>query len=239
MTGSEGGASGSAGERDRPLRLALETSSRLGGVAVGRGDVLLAESLLSVRATHSETVLPEVDRLLERCGLRPGDFDEVVVGAGPGSFTGVRIAAALAKGLCAATGARLRAFTSLAAVAAGSGQVGRVCVLVDARRDELYAAAWESAPGPEPSLGPLVARVDELLARLGGGGGWTFAGDGAVARRDALEERDGRVLPAAFAAPRPSSLLRLAHEFPSSGTVEAPATWEPAYLRPSGAERGV
>lgn len=132
------------------LSLALETSTRLGSVAVGRDGELLAESSLSVRAAHSETVLPEVRRLLERCSVAPRELARVVVGAGPGSFTGVRIAASLAKGLCAATGAELTAFSGLAAVAAGTGMAGDVCVLLDARRDEVYAAAWTGPSAREP-----------------------------------------------------------------------------------------
>lgn len=222
-----------------PLRLALETSTRLGGAAIGRGDVLLAESLLSVRATHSETVLPEVERLLERCDLEPRELEEVVVGSGPGSFTGVRIAASLAKGMCAAAGASLRAFSSLAAVAAGTGLPERLCVLADARGEQLYAAAWEGTPGPEADLGPTVATLEEVVGSLGGAAGWSFAGWGAVARRERLEEGGGRVLPPLHAAPRPAALLRLAAEHPSAGAVADRGTWEPAYLRASGAERGV
>ena len=221
------------------LRLALETGGRLGGAGLARGEQLLAESMLSVRATHSETVLPEVDRLLERCGVRPEELAEVVVGAGPGSFTGVRIAASLAKGLCAATGAGLRAFSSLASVAAGTGVPGRLCVLLDARGDEVYAAAWPEGPAPDPEVGPHVAETAAIVERLGGAEEWTFAGDGAVSRRDELEARGGRVLPPLFAASRPASLLWLAEAFPAAGRVEDPATWEPSYLRSSGAERGV
>lgn len=219
------------------LRLALDTSTRLGSVAVGRDGELLAETTLSVRAAHSETILPEARRLLERCGSGPAELDEVVVGAGPGSFTGVRIAAALAKGLRAATGASLRAYSSLAAVAAGTGVAGRVCALLDARREEVYAAAWEDPERPEPSLSPTVAAVDELTGRLGPG--WTFAGPGAGTHRTALEEAGGRVLPPIFAVPRGAALLRLAGAWPGAGRVEDPAGWEPAYVRDSGAERGL
>lgn len=221
------------------LRLALETSSPLGGAALARGDRLLAETLLSVRATHSETVLPEVERLLRRCGVEAREIEEVVVGAGPGSFTGVRIAASLSKGLCAATGAPLRAFSSLAAVAAGTGVADGVCVLVDARRDEVYAAAWAGPPGPEPGQGPLAGPLEEVLMRLGGVEGRTFVGSGAVGARDRIEAEGGRVLSRLFASPRPTALLRLAEEHPTVGRVADPATWEPEYVRASGAERGV
>ncbi|MGB5526721.1 MAG: tRNA (adenosine(37)-N6)-threonylcarbamoyltransferase complex dimerization subunit type 1 TsaB, partial [Gemmatimonadota bacterium] len=121
------------------LRLALDTSTPVGSVAIGRDGEILAESLLRVRATHSEAVLPEIDRLLNDCGLGASDLQGVVVGGGPGSFTGVRIAASLAKGMCHARGLELFSFSSLAAVAAGAGCDGPVCAMFDARRGQVYA----------------------------------------------------------------------------------------------------
>lgn len=219
------------------LSLALDTSTRLGSVALAEGERLLGESSLSVRATHSETVMPEVRRLLRRAHRSAGDLDRVVVGAGPGSFTGVRIAASLAKGLCAATGAELAAHSSLAAVAAGTGLGGRICVLFDARRGQVYAAAYEETPPVSPSLGPLAAPVEDVLGRLPPGP-WTFAGGGARVHREALEGREGgRVLPFPHDAPRASALLALARAAPEAGRVDDPAAWEPQYVRASGAER--
>lgn len=219
------------------LRLGLDTSTRLGSVAVGRDAELLAETTLSVRASHSETLLPEADHLLERCGLGPADLDEVVVGAGPGSFTGVRISASLAKGLCASTGAGLRAYSSLAAVAAGTGVGERVSALLDARGEEVYAAAWEDPGRPEPTSPPAVTEVAELAERLGPG--WTHAGPGARSHRATLEAAGGRVLPPPFSVPRGGALLALAVAWPEAGRVEDPAGWEPEYVRGAGAERGV
>lgn len=160
------------------LRLALDTSTRLGSVALGEDGRLLAESLLSVRATHSETVLPEVDRLLAAAGRREADVGSVVVGAGPGSFTGVRIAAALAKGFRFGREVSLYAYSSLLAVAAGTGLAGRVCAMFDARRGEVYAAAYRSLDPPEAELEPATLPVEALLDALEPGD-WWFAGEGA------------------------------------------------------------
>lgn len=221
------------------LRLALETSSRLGGVGLADGDVLLAESSLSVRAAHAETVLPEVERVLTRAGRDVADVGEVVVGSGPGSFTGLRIGAALAKGLCAATGAGLRAYGSLAALAAATALQDRVCVLAEARREEVYAAAFETVRPLDASFGPTVASVDEALDALDRPGDWSFAGEGAFAHREAVEARGGRVLSFLHRHPRVGGLLELAVEQPGAGRVEDPAGWEPEYVRASGARRGI
>lgn len=221
------------------LRLALETSSRLGGVGLAQDDTLLAEVALSVRAAHAETILPEVDRILERAGRDVSDVREVVVGAGPGSFTGLRIGAALAKGVCAATGAGLRAYSSLAAVAAATALSRRVCVLAEARGDEVYAAAFESVRPLEVRLGPEVLDVEEVPGALGDPAEWRFAGSGALLHREVLRERGGSVLSFLHGEPRAGGLLRLALEQPAAGRVEEPSGWEPEYVRRPGAHRGV
>ena len=217
------------------LQLALETSTRLGSLAIGDDSGLIGECTLSVRATHSETVLPEAVRLLARAGCRVDDLTAVVVGAGPGSFTGVRIAASLAKGLCFARDLPLMAFSSLAAVAASSG-ANRVCAVFDARRDEVYAAAYEFEKLPRPEWGAAVLSIDRLLAEISAPN-WCFAGDGAARHARKIETAGGRVLPPHLGVPRAAALLWLANHAPDEGRVEDPGLWEPWYIRASGAER--
>ena len=221
-----------------PLFVALETSTRLGSVAVGDGSGVLAESVLSVQATYSETVLDEVSRLLDRVGARVSGLEGVVVGSGPGSFTGVRIAASLAKGLCFAHDLPLFAYSSLRAMAASVG-VHPVCGVFDARREEVYAAAFPEGGGGGPSLGPEVLPLDDLLDRLEPVPAWSFAGDGAIVHEEAIAARGGRVLPPHLCVPRASALLWLATTAPDDGRVEDRGAWEPEYVRASGAERGV
>lgn len=221
------------------LTVALETGGELGSVALGEDDGLLAESLLSVRATHSETVMPEVDRLLREAGRGRDEIGSVVVGAGPGSFTGVRIAASLAKGLCFGHDRRLLAYSSLLAAAAGTGLSERVVACFDARRREVYAAAYGRVAPSGTARGPEVTDVDALLEGLpGGAGGWTWAGSGARRHRERIEAAGGRVVPSHVGTPRAASLLWLARRHPDAGLVEDPGTWEPEYVRRSSAWRG-
>lgn len=219
------------------LRLALETATSPGSVALAEDERLLVESVLPVRATRSEVVLPEVARLLAACDRRPQELGQVVVGAGPGSFTGVRIAAALAKGLRFARETELMAYPSLAVAAAGTGLEGRVCAAFDARRGEVYAAAYRRLAPPEAVLGPAALPMVELLERLQPVDAWTFVGEGAWRHEDRILALGGRVLPAHLGIPRAATLLWLAHRFPEAGRVAAPSEWEPAYLRRPAAER--
>ena len=220
------------------LVLALDTSTPLGGAALGRDGELLGEVALGIRSRHSEALLPAIDFLLRSAGASADGLDAVVVGDGPGSFTGVRIAAATAKGLAHALGVPLLAFSSLAAAAASAAQIDRpVCALFDARRDEVYAACYRF-PGLgrietllEPAPRALDAVLADTLALRP-----LFAGEGAVRHAGAIRAAGGDLSPPHLGAPRAAALLWLAAVHGDAARIDA-AAWEPAYLRPSGAER--
>jgi len=221
------------------LTLALDTSTRDGSVALGEDEVVLGQLTLSVRATHSETVLPAIDELLRETGRSPRDLGAVVVGAGPGSFTGVRIAAALARGICFPTGALLFAYSSLAAIAsnaAGADAGGPICALLDARRDQVYAAGYQTSPRFEELFPPCAEMLDDVLAGLDSKV-WTVAGVLTDSMRERIVESGVQLLPADRGKPRASALLRLMWTCPEAGRIARPAHWEPTYVRASSAER--
>jgi tRNA threonylcarbamoyladenosine biosynthesis protein TsaB len=219
--------------------LALDTSTSVGSVAVGEGDRLLAEILLTVGSGHSSALLPAIDRALRSAGLEAGDLAGVVVGGGPGSFTGVRIAAATAKGIVHAAGVPMFAYSSLLAAAAGCWGADRpVCALFDARRRDVYAACYRFGAKVDEVMAPEAVTVDEVLDRFRGGPPPLFTGEAAVIHRAEIERASGaRVVPAHLAAPRASALLALLRAEPEAGRVAEPAHWEPDYVRASGAER--
>ena len=219
----------------RPL-LALDTSTPVGSVAVGRADRLLAEVVMGVALRHAEALMPAIAFALERAGLTPAGLGGIVVAGGPGSFTGVRIAGAAAKGLARALDVPLFAYSGLLALAAGAAACDTpICALFDARRGEVYAACYRFDAGVHTLLAPgpraLAAVLEEMtpLRPL-------FVGDGALAHRSAIEAAGGRVAPVHLAVPRAASLLWLVDVEPTGRVADA-AAWEPAYLRPSGAER--
>ena len=216
--------------------VALETSTGFGSVAVGGGGRVLGEVGLGVNTRHAESLLPALEFLLRATGIERRDIDGIVVGAGPGSFTGVRIAAATGRGLAQGLGVPLYAWSSLAALALDAVSAGPVCTLFDARRGEVYAACYDRAPGSDrldTLIEPQPVTVPVLLTMLPTPRP-DFAGEGAV--RYAAEL--GVAAPA-WRVPRAAALLRLAEADPDSGHVTDSSGWEPTYLRASGAERGV
>lgn len=219
--------------------LALDTSTAAGSVAVGDGARLLTEVTLNVGPGHSSVLLPAIDQAMRWAGLTPADLRGVVVGSGPGSFTGLRVAAATAKGLSHALQIPIWAYSSLLAAAAAVGAVKQpVCALFDARRREVYAACYRLPQSGEPLqtlLQPTALPVDDLLQRLPTPDRILFTGEAALLYAAELRNAGAAVAPARFAAPRASALLWLTQTLP--GAVAAPATWEPNYVRASGAER--
>ncbi|HEX2167763.1 MAG TPA: tRNA (adenosine(37)-N6)-threonylcarbamoyltransferase complex dimerization subunit type 1 TsaB [Longimicrobiales bacterium] len=218
------------------MLLGIETSTDYGSIAIGRGPDLVAEVVIGARSRHAESLLPALDFMLRSSRLSRAEIRGIVVGAGPGSFTGVRVAAATARGLAAGLAVPLYAFSSLACLALERVGSGAVCSVFDARRGEVYAGCYERAGNTDrldALLAPEAMHVDELRTRMAGMSA-TYTGDGARRYADALG-----IAPPPPAFPRASALLRLAAADPHAGLVEQPSGWEPTYLRSSGAERGI
>ncbi len=240
------------GTRDG-IRVAIETSTGQGSVAVGRGDRVVVEVVVGVQRRHAETMLPALEAALELADVRRGDIRAVVVGAGPGSFTGVRVAGATAKGLAAGLDVPLLAYSSLLALAAGVPVPGPVCALFDARRGEVYGGCWRVGRTVEALLTPRVGTVESIAAALPAGfpvedsganparpaafAAPLCVGDGALRYRERLEAARVHVATSP-AYPRAGTLLWLAEHHPDLGMTDR-AGWEPDYVRASSAERGV
>jgi len=145
-----------------PLILAVETSSRVGSVALARGDALLEESVFSSPMQHSAEILPAIAALLARRGRSPREIDQIHIAVGPGSFTGLRIAVTLAKTMHLAHGVQIVTVDSLDVVAANLSDrlgdrkghagpprmavPGRIAALFDAKRGQFYIAFYERIP---------------------------------------------------------------------------------------------
>ena len=130
------------------LILAFETSAKAGSVALLDEKKLLGESYQNTGLTHSQTLLAMGEDLLKSCGYAPADVTAVAVAAGPGSFTGVRIGVAAAKGFAWAKELPCYGVSTLEAMALGVGAwEGYVCPVMDARRSQVYNALFEVKQG--------------------------------------------------------------------------------------------
>lgn len=128
--------------------LGIETATSWYSVAVAEDDRILAELTSSNNGTRGGLLVPMLDAAFQKAGLSPAMLDVVAVSLGPGSFTGVRVALATAKGLALGIGARLMGFSTLEILAAGySVRNVTICALLDAGRSDLYGAVFDSRTG--------------------------------------------------------------------------------------------
>src|SRR5207253_5933848 len=124
--------------------LAIETSGRIGSVALVEGAAIVAEEQFSHGLKHAAEMVPMIDRLCRERGWTATDFAQIYVSAGPGSFTGLRIGITLAKTLAFATGLRLVAVPSVRVLAENAPPDARHLIIVlDAKRDQVFTARFE------------------------------------------------------------------------------------------------
>lgn len=205
-----------------PLTLALDAATYVGTVAVACGRDVLASGETRMRGREEERLMPAVADVLREAGVAVGDLSQVVCGAGPGSFTSLRIAAAIAKGIAAGRGLPLMAVSSLALVVAGSEWepvAGRYLAILDAMRGDVFVAAYEvSAAGAFAEVAPATVlprgEVTAAAVRLGA-------------------RPIGPAEPLA-AAPHARGVARLVAESGSASRLVAPVSldaWEPTYGR--------
>lgn len=221
--------------------LCIDTTGPVAGAALMQDGAITHEITASHGLTHSETSLPMVDDILSAAGIEPKDIDLFAAVAGPGSFTGVRIGVCTVKGLAHAWNKPVVAVSSLEALATGAfGFDGVICPILDARRAQVYAAAYRFREGELPvEVLPMQAvALDEFAAQLPQGERLLFLGDGLRVHFPRLRELLGE---RAVAAPAHQCYLRAAAgcylaEKRSAEAVPSHAL-EPVYLRLSQAER--
>lgn len=224
----------------QPVYLAIETSTQLGSVAVGHGRAVLAEVVLGLRVKQAEALLPAIDYALASAQVQKTELARIVVGGGPGSFTGLRVAGATAKAMARALNVPMFAYSGLAALAASTASERTICAMFDARRDEVYSACYRfpDFASIDVIIQPAPRKFEDVMAALDPRS-VLFVGDGALRHSDAIRAAGALIAPATFAVPRAAALLWLADLAPALGRVENIAEWEPLYLRESGAERSL
>jgi tRNA threonylcarbamoyladenosine biosynthesis protein TsaB len=220
--------------------LALETATPYGSVALVSGGRVVRETVLPSGRQPSETLLSAVSGLLAECGAAPAEITCVAVSAGPGSFTGLRVGMAAAKGFCYGWALPLAPVPTLTALASRFPGEGRVlCPVLDARKKEVYAALFRwNGDGPTRLTPDLAIGPDALLDRLPGGG-TVFCGDGLKVCGAMIRDRLGNraeMVEGPAGLPSAGAVGILGERIFLAGVAQDPREVVPFYVRPSEAE---
>ena len=223
--------------------LALDSSGLVASVAVVENDTLLAEYTVNYKKTHSQTLLPMLDEISNMTELDLSTIDAIAVAGGPGSFTGLRIGSATAKGLGLALEKPLISIPTTAAIAYNIWDTNKfVCPIMDARRSQVYTGIYEFAKdGMQVLLDQSAMDIRALAEKLNAMGREViFLGDGCPVYASVLAEC--MQVPYAFAPAhlnrqRASAVASLGAEYFKQGKQEPADDLIPIYLRKSQAER--
>lgn len=222
--------------------LAMDTSSSVATVAIVSDDKVEGEIYLNHKMQHSVILFPMIEKLLEITENSLQDIDIIAVSGGPGSFTGLRIGVAAAKGMVQGSNKTFITVSSLEAMAYQQGYFdGVICPIMDALRDNVYTAVYEYKDGELINTMPIdVLHIDELLDKLEAYNKILFCGDAVSIHTGRIKDRlkdkvffsiQNNMLP------RASSIGEIALKKYSKGEISDIYTFSPLYIRKSQAER--
>lgn len=229
--------------------LALDSSGLVASVAVVEEETLLAEYTVNYKKTHSQTLLPMLNEAAKMIDLDLQSIDAIAVAGGPGSFTGLRIGSATAKGLGLALNKPIVSVPTVDALAwnlYGSSHV--ICPMMDARRNQVYTGIYRFACEPGSREMEFVtiqeqypAALEEIAAKLNElGEPVMLLGDGIPVYKEQLEQLltvPYQFAPAHMSRQRASAVAALGMRYIKEGKTETAAEHKPDYLRLSQAER--
>ena len=223
--------------------LAIESSGLVASVAIVTEQVLLAEYTVNFKKTHSQTLLPMIEEIVSMLGIELKEIDGIAVSAGPGSFTGLRIGSATAKGLGFALNKPIIPVPTTQAIAANVyGTNGVLCPLMDAKRNQVYTGLYRYQQEKfEVVQDQMAISIEEIIEKVNVlGEPVTYLGDGVEVFAKVLAEKT--TVPFSFAPihcskQRAGALAVRAIDLYRAGIVQTAAEHEPDYLRLSQAER--
>lgn len=223
--------------------LALDSSGLVASVAIMEEEQTIAEYTVNYKKTHSQTLLPMLDEIVKMTEMDLNTIDAIAIAGGPGSFTGLRIGSATAKGLGLALGKPLIHVPTLEGLACNLyGCSSLICPIMDARRNQVYTGVYRlNESGLQVVKEQMAIDVGVLAEQLNAlGEAITFLGDGVPVYREQLEEK--LTVPFAFAPAnmnrqRAASVGLRGFQYYREGHIETASEHQPDYLRVSQAER--
>ena len=222
--------------------LAIESSSLVASVAVYEDGITMAEYTANFKKTHSQTLLPMIDAMISLLGIELSSIDAIAVSGGPGSFTGLRIGSATAKGLGLALDKPLIHVPTLDATAYGIyGSSAVICPIMDARRGQVYTGLYRFEKDFEVLMEQDALQMTELIEKLNAMGERViFLGDGVPVYREMIKEQlkvPYDFAPAHVNRQRAAAVAALGAVYFAEGKTETAEEHKPDYLRKSQAER--
>ena len=222
--------------------LGLDSSGIVASVAIVEDDVLIAEYTVNYKKTHSQTLLPMLDEIAKMTELDLNSIDAIAVAAGPGSFTGLRIGSATAKGLGLALKKPLIAIPTVEGLAYNLYDIsGLICPIMDARRNQVYTGIYRFEKKFETVMDQDAMDMGELIGKLNGMGERViFLGDGVPVYEKQIAEKmtvPYDLAPAHVNRQRAASVAALGAVYFAEGKTETAMEHKPDYLRKSQAER--
>lgn len=225
--------------------LAIDSSGLTATVAIVEDDTTIAEFTINYKKTHSQTLLPMIDEMVKMVEADLNTIDAIAVAGGPGSFTGLRIGSATAKGLGLALGKPLIHIPTADAMAYSIyGCEDIICPIMDARRNQVYTGIYQIDGDKLQVLeAQMAVEIDELAKKLCTyGKPVIFLGDGVPVHKDRLEKElmtnhDIAFAPAHMNQQRAAAVGMLGIQYYKEGKTETAMEHKPDYLRVSQAER--
>ena len=233
--------------------LGIDSSGMVASVAIVQDDVIIAEYTMNHKKTHSETLLPMIDEIVKTSETKLEELDAIAIAAGPGSFTGLRIGAATAKGLAMAVDKPIIPIKTCEGLAYNMwGAEGLVCPIIDARRNQVDTGLYRVKGNVEVILEQQPMDIHELIEYInnyskqreasegGPAEGVTFLGDGVAIYQDVIwKEIDipCQMAPAIMNRQRGASIASYGELLYKEGATINADDFAPEYLRKSQAER--
>jgi len=215
----------------------LDTSTLAGSIAILEDECVRAEVNINLGRKHTERLLPGMDWLFQELAIEPREIEAVSVGIGPGSFTGLRVGLATAKGLALSLSVPIVGVSSLEALA---WQVrfypGKILALLDARKGQVFAGFFQGGDEFKLESEPMAIDPSELVEKIKAK--TLVVGEGLAAYPEILEKVKNKVSVAGFEYdyPRASIVGRLGLIRLQRGESDSPETLAPVYLRGSDAQ---
>ena len=222
--------------------LGIDSSGMVASVAIVQDDILMAEYTMNHKKTHSETLLPMIDEIVRNSETRLEDIDAIAIASGPGSFTGLRIGAATAKGLGLSIEKPIVPVKSCEGLAFNMwGTEGLVCPIMDARRNQVYTGIYRVLGNVEVVMDQTPMDIHELIERLNNlAEGVTFLGDGVDIYKDIIWKEikvPCKMAPASMNRQRGASIATYGEILFKDKKYVSAYDFAPEYLRKSQAER--